>query len=169
MRRAGGSQRVERRHRDRQPGLHIERARSLQAPLTTRDRHARERPDRPDRVEVPEQQHGAAVAADLRADMVAARVLRQRLDARAQPSQAARQFVAAPIDRRLVGARRLEPRERLGRLDELRELGFAIGQQRIHKNERRKSACGPSEARRRRALKKDTRETERPALRSLSL
>ena len=82
-------------------------------------RHPLERADRPDRVEVAEQQHRAPRAGDASPKVVAALRLRQHLDVRADLPKHSGEHGAAAIDRRLVRAGGLEPDERLDARDRL--------------------------------------------------
>ena len=96
------------------------------------ERHPFERADRPNRVEVPEQEHGAPVARKPRANMIAAIGLAQQLDAGARGAQDLAERRAASIDRGLVRAGRLQPNERLQRLNDVGSVLFALGQQMDH-------------------------------------
>ena len=90
-------------------------------------RHPLQRADRPHGVEVPEQQHRPAVAAEARPnDDRRAPLLGIR--STSPPSARSRSASARPqpIDRGLVGARRLEPHERFDEGEQVVEMGFAV-------------------------------------------
>ena len=100
-------ERAQRQERRAEARLHVEDAGPEQPPVLL-GAASSELADRPDRVEVPEEQDAAAAAGELGQDVVAAAAAVQALDRAAERRQAARELVAAAIDRGLVRARRLE-------------------------------------------------------------
>src|SRR5262249_57192504 len=71
-------------------------------------------------------------AGDARTDVIPAFGLRQRFDRRADRAKPRRELPAAAIDRRLVGARRLEPHECFDEGDRLVEVFFAVIEELSH-------------------------------------
>jgi hypothetical protein len=97
----------------------------VQPAVGARQRHTPELADRPDGVEVTEQEDLRRAAAKLRQQMVATLGAGQARDAPADRLEPRRQLGAAPVHRRLVRGRRLEAHERFRRLDEPAALGAA--------------------------------------------
>ena len=94
----------------RDAGLHVEHARSMQAAARPRQRHAVELADRPDRVEMAEQQNLRRAAAKLREQVIAAIGSRQSRHPSSDRLEPRGERGAAPVDGGLVGRRRLERR-----------------------------------------------------------
>ena len=80
----------------------------------------------------PSSSTGRPVAGDAGPKVVAALRLRQHLDLRADLPKHPGEHGAAAIDRRLVGARGLEPDQRLDRRDRFGRVRFAVFQQLFH-------------------------------------
>src|SRR5262249_29397067 len=106
-------------------GLHVEDAGAVQAPVRPDQRHALELSDGPHRVEVAEEENLCRAAPKFCKEVIAAVGPRQSRDASADAPEAAGQLGAAPIDRRLVGARRLGADQRVDRVEEPFTFGAA--------------------------------------------
>ncbi len=107
----------------RDPGLHVEHARTVESSVGLCERHAVElaRPATRCRSGRGAESDARGRSAELRAQMVAAVALRQPRHASADRLEARRQLSAAAIDRRLVGpSRRLDARQRLDGLERAR-------------------------------------------------
>ncbi len=110
---ASSRKRANREHRDADAGLHVEDAGTVQPAGFLANRHAIELADRPDGVEVAEQQDAAPDARKLGADVIAAGAAVEARDRSADRFEAPRQLRAAPIHGGLVGAGRFERDEGL--------------------------------------------------------
>ena len=110
-------QRPHRQQPQRNARLHVEDAGPEQAAVLEFERHARKLSDRPDGVEVAEQQHLALAAPELGPQVVAGLFPGQPGDGPPDRLQALLQLSAATIDRRLVVGRRLQARQRQRGLD----------------------------------------------------
>ena len=95
----------------------------MQPSIRARERHALQLADRPDRVEVADQEDLRRAASELGEQVIAAIGSRQARDASADRFEAAGELRAAAIDGGLVGRRRLEAHQRLGRLEQPLVLG----------------------------------------------
>ena len=105
--------------RDGDAGLHVEHAGAVQPAVRSRVSGMRvELADRPDRVEVSEQQDLRRAAAKLGQQMIAALRSGQPRHAAADRLEPRRELGAAAIDRGLVGGRRFERDERLDGLEQ---------------------------------------------------
>ncbi|HEX6975729.1 MAG TPA: hypothetical protein VF147_15095 [Vicinamibacterales bacterium] len=125
VRRPRALQRTNRGERDRDPGFHVERSWTRKPIAIPPERHALERANRPHGVEVPKDQYGFACAVEAGTEVIAVRGLLQAFNGRARLEQHAREHRTAAIDRGLIGARRLQPNQRLDRLNSLIETSFA--------------------------------------------
>src|SRR5438552_2526709 len=98
----------------------------MQAAVRLDDRHPADLADRPDRIEVSEEQDLLSVrAAELSHQMIAAIRPREPRDAAADRLEPRGELAAAAIDRCLVGRRRFEADQRFDRRDEPRALAAA--------------------------------------------
>ena len=108
-----------REHAEGDTGFHVEDARPVQPAVRARQRHAVELTDRPDGIEVAEQEDlRCATAAcpersrgEFGQQMIAAILSGEPCDAAADRRDPRRQLVAAAIDRGLVGRRRFDADE----------------------------------------------------------
>ena len=132
MRRVGNRQlpqRANREHRHTDTGLHVEDTRAMKPAGLLPNRHAIELADRPDGVEVAEEQHMAPFAGKIGADVVASGTAVDPVGRAADRFQAPRQLRAAALDGGLVGARRFEPDQRLDDFAHPGGARFAPGQE----------------------------------------
>ena len=125
-------------HANRDARLHVEDARPVQPAVRFDDRHLRDLTDRPDRIEMSEQQDlflprvvpvGDGVTtsgSEFGEQMIAAIGPREPRDAAADRLEPRAQLAAAAIDRRLVGRGRFEGRERLDRREQPCALAAAV-------------------------------------------
>ena len=104
MRGTGHAQRVHGGECQGDAGLHVERARPAEAVAVTSERHAPERPDGPDRVEVAQEHHRSSLPREAGTEMVPPFLLRQHVDGCTGLAQHVSQDGSAAIDRRLVRA-----------------------------------------------------------------
>jgi len=110
----------------------------VKAPVRGRQGHARERADRPDRIEVAQQQNPGFVGSRVRrfegsevrglefcAQVIAAGALGDAGHAAADRLEPRGELVSAPVDGRLVVGRRFEADQRFDRLEQPAALGAA--------------------------------------------
>src|SRR4051812_30577908 len=117
---AGLEQRTRREHRDSDAGFHVEDSGPMQPAVLLLERHALDLADRPDGVEMAEEQDLIRTAAELGEQMIAAIRTREPRDARADRFKTPLQFGPAAIDSRFVRRRRFEADERCNRVEQPR-------------------------------------------------
>ena len=103
---------------DRETGLHVEDARTMEPAILLAQRHPFELTERPHGIEVSEEHDLTPAAAELGAQVIASLRLGESLDSPADRFEPGGNLSSAPVDCSLVGARRLETDERLDRVAE---------------------------------------------------
>jgi hypothetical protein len=132
MARLRSGQAAHRKDADPDAGFHVECPGTVEASVSVPDRHAFEGPDRPDCVEVSEQEHGPSCASKSRSDVIASIRARQNVDRRAERAKPLGEHAATAIDSGFVGARRFEGDQGLDQIERVIEFAFAKRQQWVH-------------------------------------